>query len=162
MACFVRRAFQPERRLALEPADAEMLVLELRTTPSLLIAVWYCPPDDARALAATMTALEDVAAALVVTGDFNVPDITWANMGAVGATPPPRCVALIVPQCCWTAAIWRALPSMLSSPLVDRTFWTWCCLMAKPLRLRCAMECFRLTTGRWCVTSVRCGYLSRW
>ena len=92
VACFVRRALRPERRQALEPPDAEMLVLEIRTTPSLLIAVCYCPPDDARALAATMTALGNVAASspgksLVITGDFNVPDITWASAGSGGVTP---------------------------------------------------------------------------
>ena len=92
VACFVRSELRPERRPVLEPADAEMLVLELRTTPPLVIAVCYCPPDDARALAATMAALENISAAspgksLVATGDFNVPDITWASAGAGGATP---------------------------------------------------------------------------
>lgn len=82
VACFVSNALNPERRVDLEPSDAEMLVVEIRTTPPLILAVCYCPPDDAPALTATMAALGRLVAvapgkAVVAVGDFNVPDVAW-------------------------------------------------------------------------------------
>ena len=92
VACFVSRALCPERREALEPKDAEMLVVEMKTSPTLLLAVCYCPPDDSRALAAVMSGLSDVVGAaagksVVAVGDFNVPDVTWRAADAGGAAP---------------------------------------------------------------------------
>ena len=63
VSCFADRALCPERREALEPRGAEMLVVSVQTTPPMLLAVCYCPPDDAAALAATMTGLSDLVGA---------------------------------------------------------------------------------------------------
>ena len=92
VACFVRSELKPERRQDLEPADAEMLAVELKTSPPLVIAVCYCPPDDAPALSHVMSALERITTSapgkpLVVTGDFNVPELTWSSTEAGGADP---------------------------------------------------------------------------
>ena len=72
-----------------------MLVVSVQTVPAMLLAVCYCPPDDTAALAATMTALSDLVGAaggraVVAVGDFNVPDVAWAESGAEtggGAAP---------------------------------------------------------------------------
>ena len=82
VACLINRQLRPERREHLEPPGAEMLVMELRTRPGLLLAVCYCPPDDNAALATTMAALQQVVQsaptkAVLAAGDFNVPDIIW-------------------------------------------------------------------------------------
>ena len=92
VACFVSNALNPMRREALEPKDAEMLVVEARTTPPLLLAVCYCPPDDTPALTTTMSALYNIVAAasgksIVAVGDFKVPDITWKAAAAGWAEP---------------------------------------------------------------------------
>ena len=81
VACFVDRSLNPDRREALEPKDAEMLVVAVRSTPPVLLAVCYCPPDDGPALAATMTGLHNLVGSaagkpVVAVGDFNVPDVT--------------------------------------------------------------------------------------
>ena len=61
VACFVSGALRPERRHELELANAEVLVLKLRTTPPPIIAVCYCPPDDAWAPEEAMTTLDNIA-----------------------------------------------------------------------------------------------------
>ena len=82
VACFVDRSLNPERRKALEPKNAEMLVVAVRSTPPVLLAVCYCPPDDGPALAAAMTGLHNLVRSaagkpVVAVGDFNVPDVSW-------------------------------------------------------------------------------------
>ena len=92
VACFVSNSLSPERREALEPSDAEMLVVEARTAPPLLLAVCYCPPDNSAALVATMAGLCQLVAAspgktVVAVGDFNVPDVAWTASAGGGAVP---------------------------------------------------------------------------
>ena len=96
MACFVNSILGPERRETLEPSGAEMLVIEARTIPPLLLAVCYCPPDDTPALSATMAALGEIAAvhpgkSLLAVGDFNVPEIAWTPTDAGWAALTVTC-----------------------------------------------------------------------
>ena len=115
VACFVDRSLDPERRETLEPKDAEMLVVAVRSAPPMLVAVCYCPPDDGPALAATMTGLHNLVGAaagkpVVAVGDFNVPDVSWrAGAGGAGRAEP------VVPS--------YPDPSKLG-PVVQPSFWT--------------------------------------
>ena len=43
VACVVRSSLSPARRQDLQPADAELLFVELTTTPRLIVGVCYCP-----------------------------------------------------------------------------------------------------------------------
>ena len=92
VACAVRSSLSPARRQDLEPADTELLFVELTTTPRLIVGVCYCPPADDGALDRTMTALQAVVQrypdrCLVVSGDFNIPDISWSPTEHGWATP---------------------------------------------------------------------------
>ena len=60
VACAVRSSMSPVRRCDLEPADAELMVVELGTTPRVLLSISYCPPADGQSLGQTMTALRSV------------------------------------------------------------------------------------------------------
>lgn len=48
VACAVQSRFSPVRRQDLEPAEAELLVVELNTTPKIFLGVAYCPPPRGR------------------------------------------------------------------------------------------------------------------
>lgn len=93
VACAVQNHLHPFRRLDLEPEHAEMLVVELKTAPSLLIAVCYCKPaPDDGALERTMTALQALVARhpsrrIAAVGDFNIPDIKWSQSDHGWARP---------------------------------------------------------------------------
>ena len=95
VACFIHNDFSPERRETLEPNGAEMLVVEVRTVPAMILAVCYCPPDDMPALTATVSAISELAAAqpsksVLAVGDFNVPEIAWTPSDAGWAVPTVR------------------------------------------------------------------------
>ena len=83
VACAVRSDLYPVRRSDLEAVNTEMLIVQLKTVPSLLIAVCYCKPaPDDGTLERTMSALQSAIARnparrLVAIGDFNVPEVTW-------------------------------------------------------------------------------------
>ena len=92
VACAVRSNLSPARRHDLEPDDAELLLLELSTTPKLMVGTCYCPPADDRALDRTMAALRAVVQrypdrCIVVTGDFNVSELSWSAAESGGAIP---------------------------------------------------------------------------
>ena len=93
VACAVRRDLHPVRRTDLEAVNTEMLFLELKTTPSLLVAVCYCKPaPNGGILENTMAALhaaiaQNPARRLVAVGDFNVPDVTWEPLRSGSAEP---------------------------------------------------------------------------
>ena len=92
VACLIESSLSPVRREDLETDRAEMMVVEIKSSPALLLAVCYCPPDDSAALTATMAALHDIAAtipskAILALGDFNVPEVTWETSDAGWAIP---------------------------------------------------------------------------
>ena len=108
VACAIRSSLSPVRRHDLEPDDAELLLVELGTTPRLIMGVCYCPPADGGALDRTMTALQAVAQrypdrCLVVSGDFNIPEVSWSRTGAGWAAPtaarPTRRAANFLDAC---------------------------------------------------------------
>ena len=84
VACAVDSGLKPVRRMDLERIGTETLIIELRSKPSILLSVCYCPPADASILNETMASLQDLVLqnptkAVLVTGDFNIPNITWAR-----------------------------------------------------------------------------------
>ena len=92
VACAVRSNLSPARRHDLEPADAELLIVELTTVPRLLVGVCYCPPADDGTLDRTMAALQAVVQrypdrCVMLLGDFNIPDIRWRSSGLSWAVP---------------------------------------------------------------------------
>ena len=92
VACAVRSCLSPVRRQDMEPADAELLFVELNTKPKLIMGVCYCPPADDDALNRTMVALQAVVhrypdRCLVLGGDFNVPDACWSRTDSGRAAP---------------------------------------------------------------------------
>ena len=60
VACAVRSSLSPIRRHDLEPDDAELLLVELGTSPRLLLGVCYRPPSDDGVLDRTIAALQAV------------------------------------------------------------------------------------------------------
>ena len=82
VACAVSHALLSERREDLEPAGAELLVVELRAV-CVLVAVVYCPPGECSPIANTFKACQAITARhpgklFIVAGDFNVPEVRWA------------------------------------------------------------------------------------
>ena len=119
VSCFVRRSLCPERREALEPEGAEMLVVSVQTVPPMFVAVCYCPPDDAAALATTMTGLSDLVTAAAGRVVVAVGDLTCRASPGRSAAPGKAeglsrrwCDAAGALWSCWTAVIWPALYSM--------------------------------------------------
>ena len=86
MACAVRSSLSPLQLP--DPDGAEMLLIRLQSA-AVTVAVCYRPPDDDAALRRTteaLTAAQLQAQRLIVTGDFNLPEVTWtASEG--GAVP---------------------------------------------------------------------------
>ena len=96
VACAVRSDLHPMRRPDLEVDNTEMLIVELKTTPSLLVAVCYCKPaPDDGTLERTMTVLQaaiaqNPARRMVAVGDFNVPDVRWGRSRSRPGWAEPR------------------------------------------------------------------------
>ena len=86
-----------------------MLVVEVQTTPPVLIAVCYCKPSDDNVLDRTMTALHSVSVRypfgrLIAIGDFNIPEIKWVPSGggvaaAAGDHRLPQRAAAFLDHC---------------------------------------------------------------
>ena len=64
VACAVRSSTSPARRHDLEPDGAELLMVELNTTPRVMLGVCYCPPADDGSLSRTMKVLRTVVPSL--------------------------------------------------------------------------------------------------
>ena len=77
VACAVRSSLLPE--LLPHPAGCEVLLVRLRRI-ALTLAVCYRPPNDDISLERIATSLYAITPAdtrLIVTGDFNLPEIGW-------------------------------------------------------------------------------------
>ena len=105
VACAVSHALLPERREDLEPAGAELLVVELRAACAL-VAVVYCPPGESSSIASTFQACQTITARypgklFIVAGDFNVPEVRWTPVdrecysSPVIERPSPRALQLL-------------------------------------------------------------------
>ena len=81
VACAVRTHLCPTRRADLE-TDCEVLVVQLGTTLTSFVVVCYRPPDRDRDVALLLDAISKVRSTgrpLIVTGDWNLPEITWSR-----------------------------------------------------------------------------------
>lgn len=120
VACAVRSTLSPARREDLEADDTETLMLELKTSPGLILAVCYCKPaPDRGVLERTLLSLKSAIIRhpnrrIVAVGDFNLPTIKWSLSGlgsglarAIRWSDPRH-----VPACSWTAVLWPASYSM--------------------------------------------------
>lgn len=72
-------------KLAFSSANIEMIAVELCLTPKVLICCLYIPPTSSPVyLQNVLSTLESLSTEydIIVTGDFNVPDINWHNLSA--------------------------------------------------------------------------------
>ena len=91
IVCAVNSKLRPYRRGDLEKDTCELLAVELKSFPRIILMVCYCPPSVSGAVAEVMALIQNAmhsnpSYSFLISGDFNIPSISWHKSDS-SATP---------------------------------------------------------------------------